>query len=181
MSSKVIYFKTETLNVTPLQFLIMIQLMEGPKYGYEILKNLKEDFSESWSPQTGTIYPALRGMIRKGLIEKIKTKEKYVYHLSEQSEKHLKKAEAYIKEYLRIANQFIESILKRIPKSHAQIIFNNIIKTGNLEIIPEHIFLKELNRLTEPKQSINILHLRKKTLLKKIAIIEEELSDKKEG
>lgn len=178
MSSKVIYFKTETLNVTPLQFLVMIQLWEGSKYGYEILKNLQEDFSDSWSPQTGTIYPALKGMMRKGLIRKIKNKDKYTYCLSGRSEKYLKEVEEYITDFLLITNQFIESIIKRIPTSYAQGIFKNIIKTGKLEIIPEHTLVKELNRLTNREQIKEVLLLRKKILLNKISIIEEELSIK---
>ena len=177
MSSKIVYFKTETLNATPLQFLVMIQLLEGPKYGYEILKNIRQDFSDSWKPQTGTIYPALKGMIRKGQIEKIKENDKDLYHLSGQSETYLKEVETYVIEFMSMTNQFIESIIKRIPGNYATGIFDNLLKTGSLEIIPEDTFVKELDRLTTKNQTKEVLELRKTILLNKLSIIEKKLTE----
>jgi len=172
-----VYFKTETMNATPLQFLILLQLLGGPKYGYEILKNLKEDFSDSWEPQTGTIYPALKGMIRKGQIEKIKENDKYLYKLSSQSEIYLKEIESYVIEYIYMIKQFFKSIIKRIPSDYATSLFDNILETTSLEIIPEDTFVKELDRLNNKNQTKKTLILRKKTLLNKLSIIEEKLKD----
>jgi DNA-binding PadR family transcriptional regulator len=177
MSSKIVYFKTETLNATPLQFLVLIQLLKGPKYGYEILKNIREDFSGSWRPQTGTIYPALKGMIRRGQIEKIKEDDKELYRLSDQSEIYLKEVETYVIEFIFMTNQFIESIIKRIPSNYAIGLFDNLLKTGSLEIVPENTFVKELDRLTSKNQTKKVLELRKKILLNKLSIIEKKLTE----
>jgi len=177
MSSKIVYFKTKTLNATPLQFLVLIQLLEGPKYGYEILKNMREDFSNSWKPQTGTIYPALKGMIKKGQIEKIREGDKDLYRLSRQSESYLKEVEDYVLEYVLMTNQFIESIIKRIPGNYATGIFDTLLKTGSLEIIPEDTFVKEVDRLTSKNQTKKVLDLRKKILLNKLSIIEKKLGE----
>ncbi len=177
MSKKIVFFKTETLNATPLQFLVLIQLLEGPKYGYEILQNLREDFSDSWKPQTGTIYPALKGMIKKGQIEKIKEDDKELYQLSGQSETYLKEVETYVIEFMFMTNQFIESIIKRIPGNYAKGIFDNLLKTGSLEIIPEDTFVQEIDRLTSGNQTKEVLVLRKKILLGKLSIIENKLKE----
>jgi DNA-binding PadR family transcriptional regulator len=59
------------MTVSPLQILLLIQLETGPKYGYEMLVSLKEDFEGSWEPRTGTVYPALKSLERKGLVETI--------------------------------------------------------------------------------------------------------------
>jgi len=177
VSSKIVYFKTKTLNATPLQFLVLIQLLEGPKYGYEILKNIREDFSDSWKPQTGTIYPALKGMIRKGQIEKITEGDKELYRLSSQSETYLKEVETYVIEFIFMTKQFIGSIIKRISGNYTAGIFDNLLTTGSLEIIPEDTFVKEVERLTSKNQTTKVLKLRKKILLNKLSIIEKKMAE----
>jgi len=177
LSSKIVYFKTELMNATPLQFLILLQLLEGPKYGYEILKNLKEDFLDSWTPKTGTIYPALKGMIKKGQIEKIKKDDRTLYRLSKQSEIYLLDIERYVNEYVYMINQFFTSIIKRIPSNYAEDLFDNLLETTSLEIVPEDTFIKELDRLNNKDHIKKILVLRKKTLLNKLSLIEEKLKE----
>jgi len=56
------------MPVSPLQILILIQIDERPKYGYEILKNLRDAFEGVWEPKTGTVYPALKSLEKKGYI-----------------------------------------------------------------------------------------------------------------
>ena len=152
------------MKVTPLQFIVMIQLIDGPKYGYEILKNIREDFSDSWSPQTGTIYPALKSMIKKGLIEKKEVNERIFYFISKTNENNLNDVENYVAEFLAMANKFIESVLKRIPSSFAHRIFDTILKTETMELIPEYVFVNESNRITKIEQRKEILLMRKKTI-----------------
>ena len=57
------------MDVSPLQVLLLIQLDGGPRYGYEVLKSLKEEFEGIWEPKTGTVYPALKSLERKGYVE----------------------------------------------------------------------------------------------------------------
>ena len=60
--------------------LLLIQLDEGPKYGYEMLKRLKEEFKGIWEPKTGTVYPALKSLEKKNYI-KTQTREEIDYYL----------------------------------------------------------------------------------------------------
>jgi DNA-binding PadR family transcriptional regulator len=57
------------MPVSPLQMLLLIQLDQEPKYGYEMLKTLKKEFLGTWDPKTGTVYPALKSLEKKGYIE----------------------------------------------------------------------------------------------------------------
>ena len=68
------------MPVSPLQMLLLIQLDQGPKYGYEMLKILKEEFEGTWEPKTGTVYPALKSLTKKGYIE-TQTREETDYYL----------------------------------------------------------------------------------------------------
>jgi len=167
---------TQTMKVTPLQFHIMIQLLESQKYGYEILKNIKNDFKDSWNPQTGTIYPALNGMVKKEFIEKKKIGNKHFYILTTKSEGYLNEIEKYISEFMFISNQFIESIINRIPPKYANKLFNNILESGNMDIIPEYALINKLSKISKPEKRRELLLLRKEILLNKLSLVEEKLS-----
>jgi DNA-binding PadR family transcriptional regulator len=68
------------MPVSPLQMLLLIQLDNGPKYGYEMLKKLKDEFEGIWEPKTGTVYPALKSLEKKKFI-KTQTRENTDYYL----------------------------------------------------------------------------------------------------
>ncbi len=55
-------------RISPMQFSILILLKKRPMYGYEVLKALRDEFGEFWTPQTGSIYPALRRLCEHGLV-----------------------------------------------------------------------------------------------------------------
>ena len=55
-------------GISPIQLLLLVQMKHGPKYGYEMLTNIREEFNGVWEPQTGTIYPALKNLESKGLM-----------------------------------------------------------------------------------------------------------------
>ena len=68
------------MPVSPLQMLLLIQLDEGPKYGYEMLKTLKDEFEGTWEPKTGTVYPALKSLEKKGYIA-TQTRDETEYYI----------------------------------------------------------------------------------------------------
>ena len=47
---------------------LLLLLSERPMYGYEIIRELEKRFSGYWKPKTGTIYPALEKVERKGFV-----------------------------------------------------------------------------------------------------------------
>ena len=55
-------------RISPMQFSMLILLKERPMYGYEVLKALRDEFGEFWTPKTGSIYPALRRLCEHGLV-----------------------------------------------------------------------------------------------------------------
>jgi DNA-binding PadR family transcriptional regulator len=55
-------------RISPMQFSMLILLGKRPMYGYEVLKALRDEFGEFWTPQTGSIYPALRRLCEHGLV-----------------------------------------------------------------------------------------------------------------
>ena len=86
-------------KITPIQMLIFIQLLEGPKYGYEILKNLRDDFNSVWNPKTGTLYPALKTLVKKGFISEKEEKETTYYSLTKEGSDFLSDTSELVKDY----------------------------------------------------------------------------------
>jgi DNA-binding PadR family transcriptional regulator len=52
---------------------ILVVLAEGPRTGYEIMRQYEPDFDGDLSISTGTLYPALRRCRRSGLIEEVES------------------------------------------------------------------------------------------------------------
>lgn len=71
------------MPISPLQVLLLIQLEGGPKYGYEMLKILKDEFEGTWEPQTGTVYPALKSLEKKGFVETFEKEGTDYYRITE--------------------------------------------------------------------------------------------------
>jgi len=55
-------------RISPVEFLIMVMIKEKPRYGYEIINNLKEKFEGFWEVKAGVVYPALSRLEDRGLI-----------------------------------------------------------------------------------------------------------------
>lgn len=55
-------------KISPMQLVILLVLTERPMYGYEVLKALRDHFESVWTPQTGSIYPALKRLAESGLV-----------------------------------------------------------------------------------------------------------------
>jgi len=66
-------------KVSPPQLLILISVRNGRRYGYEILKDLREMFGGMWEPKTGVIYPAVKKLRDHGYLtsEVVNGKEHY--------------------------------------------------------------------------------------------------------
>jgi DNA-binding PadR family transcriptional regulator len=69
-------------KLSSLQLLVLLQLTHGEKYGYEILKNIKDAFEGNWDLKTGTFYPTLKSMEKNGLIKSDTVDETDFYSLT---------------------------------------------------------------------------------------------------
>lgn len=60
--------KTKIATISPVQFIILSLLNQGPAHGYMILQQLRQRLG-GWVLKSGTIYPALHNMEEKNLID----------------------------------------------------------------------------------------------------------------
>ena len=129
-------------RISLFQLLMLIQLSSEPKYGYEILKELKEHFGNTWNPRTGTIYPALRSLEMRGFIKTTLKDGKEFYNLTEKGESIMNKLLNNIEKEISFSNKYFEFIHKKLSPSMKEKIIGIINK-----MIKGNIFLMSLINL----------------------------------
>lgn len=164
-------------KLTPIQALILIQLLENPKYGYEILRNLRDAFHGSWEPKTGTIYPSLQALEKKGYVSKSVKNETTHYSLTQQGKEKLREMSDYMAYYFLFNSRFIESTVANMPATFTQEVFTKIYLAGIDEMIPEAPVLKAIRELQDKDLKRAFLERRKKILDRKIKLVKKELKD----
>jgi Predicted transcriptional regulators len=70
-------------GVRPPQLFILLIVRNEKKYGYEILKELRDVFDGAWEPKTGFIYPLIRRMRDDGLLVSEIVDDREYYGLSD--------------------------------------------------------------------------------------------------
>lgn len=66
-----------------MRYVILWLLKDGPKHGYEIIKQLEEKTQGFYSPSPGTLYPTLQYLDDLGLVRADQEGERKTYHLTE--------------------------------------------------------------------------------------------------
>lgn len=177
MSIQIKLFLPTPSKLTPIQLLIMIQLLESSKYGYEILRDLREGFKGSWDPKTGTIYPSLKALEKKHIIRSIVTDGTTHYHLTDKGIAILDEISDYVAEYLMFNTRFIESTVASMPADFTQEVFSKIHNSGIDEIIPEETILNAISRLASQPLKQAFLQQRQQILKKKIKLVTRYLKE----
>jgi DNA-binding PadR family transcriptional regulator len=101
-------------RISPLQFLLLIQLEASPKYGYEMLKSIKEAFEGVWEPKTGTLYPALKSLERRELIELLVVDSVDFYKITEKGLRFLEQVGSNQESSARFSARFLTVLIKWI-------------------------------------------------------------------
>ena len=108
------------MPVSPLQMLLLIQLDQGPKYGYEMLKTLKEEFQGTWEPKTGTVYPALKSLTKKGYIETQTREETDYYLITEEGKKLFELMLNHLESSIDFSIKYISVVFKWLTNERKQ-------------------------------------------------------------
>jgi DNA-binding PadR family transcriptional regulator len=96
--------------------LLLLQLKHGSKYGYEMLKNIREEFEGVWEPQTGTIYPSLKSLVSRDLVRTEDRDETEFYLLTEKGEELLSQIGKRIQKNIRFTFRYIAFLNKWMPQ-----------------------------------------------------------------
>ncbi len=177
MSKQIKLFLPTPEKLTPIQALILIQLLDTSKYGYEILRSLRDAFHGAWDPKTGTVYPTLQALERKGFVSKKFKDEKTHYSLTKQGKEKLHEMSDYVADYLLFNSRFIESTVDNMPSSFTQEVFTKIHLAGIDEILPEATILDAIRGLSDKDLKRAFLETRKTILLRKLKLVKKQLEE----
>jgi DNA-binding PadR family transcriptional regulator len=83
-----------------LQLIILALLSEKPRHGYEIIKQIEEHSSGTYSPSPGMVYPALTYLEEMGYAASESDGGKKLYRITEAGTKHLNDNRASVEETL---------------------------------------------------------------------------------
>ena len=103
--------------VSPLQFLVIMQLSEEPKYGYEMLKVLRDEFDGLWDLKTGTFYPALKSLESRGFVETELRDQTEFYSLTEKGRTLLDSLGGRMETEYKVTDRYFKTMMKWMPLS----------------------------------------------------------------
>lgn len=83
-----------------LQLIILALLSEKPRHGYEIIKQIEEHSSGTYSPSPGMVYPALPYLEETGYAASQSDGAKKLYRITDAGTKHLNDNRAGVEETL---------------------------------------------------------------------------------
>ncbi len=99
-------------RLSPIQLLLLVQLENSPKYGYEMLKTIRDELNGVWVPQTGTIYPAIKSLEKNKLIKKYDKEGVDFYNITEDGRNWLINIPNHQKQNMMFAIKYLTSIIK---------------------------------------------------------------------
>lgn len=113
--------------VSPLQFLVIMQLSEEPKYGYEMLKVLRDEFDGIWDLKTGTFYPALKSLESKGFVETEIRDQTEFYSLTEKGTALLNSMGGRMETEYKFTDAYFKTVMKWMPLSEKKEVLENFL------------------------------------------------------
>ena len=134
------------MPVSPLQMLLLIQLDQGPKYGYEMLKTLKEEFEGTWEPKTGTVYPALKSLTKKGYIETQTREETDYYLITDEGLKIFELMLKHLESSIDFSIKYISVVFKWLTSERKQGALELLNKLANKEQLMSQSLLGEFTQ-----------------------------------
>ncbi len=158
-------------RISPFQSVMLIHLREKPMYGYEMLRALRDDFEGVWSPQTGTIYPALKRLEERGLVLAEKKDGTEYYSITEAGERLIQQKVMGIPDDIRFVSRYFE-ILDKARKEMR----GNVPASEDIPMFPRFATMFEVDDMT-PEQKISHLREMRELHLSKIASIHTELKE----
>ena len=94
-----------------MKYVILKQLKDKPKHGYEIMKDLAEQMHGCYSPSPGTVYPTLQWLEDEGLVRSRDVDGKKVYEITDAGRKFLREHRDIIDEIFDRVKEAVDETL----------------------------------------------------------------------
>jgi len=173
MASQLSRFEHPWRRMSPLQLLLLVQLEGSPKYGYEMLKAIKDEFEGVWEPKTGTVYPALKSMEKRGLVSTHQKDGVDFYHITSKGRSLLRIIGSHEEYALKFSSRFLKTLIKWMPDDLKQLLFNSItsLSPGDIDFYSSTLSLLDGNVDEEIK--LKVLKSMRIMFLKRLDVIDK--------
>jgi len=133
-------FGFQRLKKGALKYLVLECLNEKPMRTYEIIKSIEKKFEGSYRPSTGSIYPVLKGLVEKDLVEVKVENGKKIYIITDKGKKELEEIKNKSLKLLGDNAKFSGQILQELLQI-AFYLYNNRSKIdeNNIQKIIQHL------------------------------------------
>lgn len=113
-----------------LSYLILKEMNQKPKYGYQIIKKLKKLSNNHWDPSPGTIYGAINRLKKEEYIKRANKQheDRKYYTLTKKGQKQLKKRKKQTKNTKNQSQQKILGFLNIYKQIHGQQNLQQLLK-----------------------------------------------------
>jgi transcriptional regulator, PadR family len=111
-------FGFQRLKRGALKYLVLECLNEKPMRTYEIIKSIEKKFEGSYRPSTGSIYPVLKGLVEKDLVEVKVENGKKIYIITDKGKKNWKRSRTNHLNFLAIMPNSQGKYCKNYYKLH---------------------------------------------------------------
>jgi DNA-binding PadR family transcriptional regulator len=167
-------------QVSPLQIMLLIQLEASPKYGYEMLKSIKEAFDGIWEPRTGTIYPALKSLERRAFVEMQVRDDVGFYHITPTGRELLLKIGTQQALNMKFSNKFIEIVIDWMSPELKQNIISNMSAAAGDDMNLMGGIIHFFDKGVEPELRLQALKTIRKSLAKRLREIDDMIGKSEE-
>jgi DNA-binding PadR family transcriptional regulator len=107
-------------KISPMQMAMLLILTERPMYGYEVLKELRDRFEGIWTPQTGSIYPALKRLAESGLVGSEQREGTDYYAITDEGEEWVKEMLRHAPKDIRLLSKYFELLGQAANRLHIE-------------------------------------------------------------
>lgn len=107
-------------KISPMQLAILLVLTERPMYGYEVLKVLRDRFEGAWTPQTGSIYPALKRLAESGLTSQEQRDGTDYYSLTEEGMEQVRETLRHAPRDIRLLSKYFDLLGETAIRLHVE-------------------------------------------------------------
>jgi DNA-binding PadR family transcriptional regulator len=167
--------------VSPLQFLVLLQLHKEPKYGYEMLKFIRDEFEGIWELKTGSFYPALRSLETRGFVETGFKGDTEFYELTPKGRTLINSFGARLEMGSRFTNRYITAMVKLMPhdlRTRALEVFRKLSEE-DVDIYSTHMHM--FDETMEKESILSFLDDLKTILENRISMIDRIILEIEEG
>src|SRR5436309_6530455 len=102
-----------------MKYVILKQLKDKPRHGYEMMKELEERMHGCYSPSPGTVYPTLQWLEDEGLVVAKEVEGKKVYEITDQG-----------RQFLEEHKDVVEDIFDRVTETVERTVGGSMVEVN---------------------------------------------------